>query len=75
MTTRKPSAKSKDEVDTITICVLQCACGCGEFAVSIDGTRITNAKSGTWRVRLEQMIPVADLPFKIAREKRKGGKK
>ncbi len=69
----KSKPKPKD-VMTVEVCVLQCICGCGEYAVSIDGTRITRASSGTWQSRLEQTIPVTDLPFKIARERKKGKK-
>lgn len=40
----------------VEVCVLRCVCGCGEIAVSLDGTRITDAEGGPWFTLYETQV-------------------
>ena len=40
----------------IEICVLKCSCGCGDIAISVNGTRVTDSSGGPWTVLYENTV-------------------
>ena len=48
---------SDKRLSDIEIRVLKCSCGCGDIAISVNGTRVTDSSSGgPWKVLHEKTV-------------------